>query len=663
MSRRLSLVSGLCALASLCGFSWVDGQEVEPDSRVLALDSLLSIEIRTAARYEQTSREAPSSVTIITSEDIEQYGYRTIYEALISVRGFQGSYDRNYFSVGARGFSREGDYNNRLLMLVDGHRLNDDFYGQAYPGLAVGIPMAAIERIEIVRGPGSALYGSNAMLAVINLVTKTGQTLDRIHVRGEAGSWGRKSTAVEFGRRLAGDVDVLLAAEWHDISGQNLFFPEFAAPETNDGLSEGLDWERHWGAYGKISFGDLRLISSVSVRDKGIPTGAWDILFNTENYTKDGRFFADVQYDRDLSAYTYLRARAYYDRAWYSGDYPYSQEDGGVWQESNNVDSYGVELELGWDASASNRLQFGLEARHAAQASLLAEDEEQTWISGDWPYGIVSLFVQDQWQATETLLLTLGLRSDTYTDWGTAVTPRAAVVFHASSSGTAKLLYGEAFRAPNLFELHFTDRNIRANPDLGAERVRTLEMVWEQRFSEGLFGTVSLYRQGLRDLIARMVVNDAPDPSGDEQIEQFVNVGRASTRGAEVELRAQFGPTVQGYASFAVQRAEVGGERLTNSPTSLFRAGAVVSPVPNWSIAANLSYDQDRLTIRGGRTGSFTVANVTVSGRRLLGRLDASLSLRNLFDERYETPGGFEHVQNGIAQDGRNVRLTLGVSF
>ena len=144
----------------------------ETDLQFFSLDSLLNVKISAAAKYEQTISEAPASVTIITSEDIERYGYRTFDELLASVRGFYTRNDRTYTRIGVRGFSRPSDYNNRILLLINGLTINESLYGAVFLGSELGMNLDIIDRVEIVRGPGSALYGTGAMLAVINIITK-----------------------------------------------------------------------------------------------------------------------------------------------------------------------------------------------------------------------------------------------------------------------------------------------------------------------------------------------------------------------------------------------------------------------------------------------------------------------------------------------------------
>lgn len=156
--------------------------------QVFSLDSLLNIKISAASKYLQKISEIPASVTIITSDEISRYGYQELSEVLNSIKGFYISYDRNYSYLGVRGFSRPTDFNNRILLMLNGHSMNENIYGAAYIGTDLGINLKSVERIEIVRGPSSALYGSNAMFAVINIITKKGNAIDGLQVDAGIGS-------------------------------------------------------------------------------------------------------------------------------------------------------------------------------------------------------------------------------------------------------------------------------------------------------------------------------------------------------------------------------------------------------------------------------------------------------------------------------------------
>ena len=262
-------VTSSCLVAGTLVFVHPASAQI-PDSTasMLSLDSLLSIPISTAAKYGQTVSEAPASVSVITATEIEQHGYRTIGEALSHLPGFYTSYDRNYTYIGVRGFSRPTDYNNRILMLLDGHTVNENYYDSI---LMEGMPgMDVIERIEVVRGPGSALYGGNAMFAVVNVVTKTGRSLDRLATRVGVASYGTRSASAEFGREVANGLDVLLSGSWGDSKGHSLYFTEYDDPSTNNGVAENLDWEEYYRLYGKASFKWFTLSALASSRTKGI---------------------------------------------------------------------------------------------------------------------------------------------------------------------------------------------------------------------------------------------------------------------------------------------------------------------------------------------------------------------------------------------------------
>jgi iron complex outermembrane receptor protein len=174
---------------------------------------------------------APASVTIVTAEQIERFGYRTLAEVLQSVRGFYISNDRNYTYVGVRGFSRPTDYNNRVVLLLNGQILNENYYNSTYVGSEMGIPLNGLERIEIVRGPGSALYGTGAMFSVINLVTPSGEAEWGGHGHVELGSRGHRAASATAGNR-AGALDFIVSAGWGESDGADQYYPEFDDPAT-----------------------------------------------------------------------------------------------------------------------------------------------------------------------------------------------------------------------------------------------------------------------------------------------------------------------------------------------------------------------------------------------------------------------------------------------
>ena len=150
----------------------------DPASGLAALDSLRAQRVSSASKYDQRQIDAAASVSIVTRDEIQALGYQTLDEILKNQIGFYSGNDRQYSDIGVRGLGRPGHYNNRILLLVDGHSLNDDYSGGTRVGSAMAVDLDAVQRVEIVRGPGSSLYGARAMLAVVNLVTRKGRDLD-----------------------------------------------------------------------------------------------------------------------------------------------------------------------------------------------------------------------------------------------------------------------------------------------------------------------------------------------------------------------------------------------------------------------------------------------------------------------------------------------------
>ena len=141
----------------------------------LSLEELGEIKVDTvfaASMFTQKVTDAPSAVSIVTKDEIRRFGYRTLGDIVQGVRGFDVTYDRSYTTLGVRGFNRLGDFGGRTLLLIDGHRMNDPIFDTAAGGNDFLLDVDLIERVEFIRGPGSAIYGNNAFFGVINVITR-----------------------------------------------------------------------------------------------------------------------------------------------------------------------------------------------------------------------------------------------------------------------------------------------------------------------------------------------------------------------------------------------------------------------------------------------------------------------------------------------------------
>ena len=589
----------------------------------------------------------------MTGEDIERYGYRTLAEALMAVPGFYISDDRNYSYVGVRGFGRPTDYNNRILLLLNGNPLNEGIFGAAQIETSFGLNLEDVARIEIVRGPGSTMYGTGAMLAVINVITMTGKDSPGLRLSAEAGSYGRLGGSAAYGLHSARGLDLFLSGRWTDIKGQDLYFREFDAPETNNGLAQDLDRDNSTGLFGSLKYRNFSAQAYVSRRKKAIPTASWGTDFNArDTWSLDAQRFLELKYRLELNPRFQLQARAYTFGNDYREMYPY---DGILDRDRADENALGSELEGFWDISSKNRVTFGLEYQNHFNASYKYSSPEADIFHGDFPYRRYSLYAQEEFSFNQNLILTAGIRYDRHSRFGGFAVPRLALVYHLSRASTLKLLYGDAYRSPNIYEANYEEGagegeyGQKLNPLLTSERISTLEAVFEHRLSSNIWWTVSLYSFRMRDLIELTL-----DPV--DELWFYGNVASVRARGAEVSLTGRFKNGIQAFVSANYQNAvdRDTGLGLTNSPATMLKSGISLPLFRGVHLGLQNFYESGRRTVYGTRTKPFLLTDLNLASRQLFGHLELSLKLGNLFDLSYAYPGGYEHLQPEIFQNGRN---------
>ncbi|MBM4166166.1 MAG: hypothetical protein FJ218_04500 [Ignavibacteria bacterium] len=627
----------------------VQAQQLED----ISLDSLLNIQITTASKYWQTTSDAPASVTIITSKEIERYGYRTLDEVLTSVRGFYSSYDRNYSYIGVRGFSRLTDYNNRILLLLNGHSTNETVYGSASSGTDFVLPLSAIDHIEIVRGPGSSLYGTSAMFAVVNIITKSGDMFDGFSFQGNVGSFGYKKASFNIGTDYDFGLNISLSGTIADIQGQELYFQEYDTDSTNDGVAKNLDRDEFFGIFSNVEYKNFTLQGMYSKRKKGIPTASYFTVFNKKSFTFDGRSFLDAQYKYYLGDDKTLSVRGYYGAYHYNGQFAYEPD--------NNFDTsdgkwWGGEIQFRWDVVASNRIVAGTDWKKNDRADFRYR-VGSTYFSRNVPYSVLSAFIQDEFQFSKNLFVTVGFRLDKYSTVGSSTNLRGAIVYHPWKNSTIKFLYGEAFRAPNPYEIMYEDstsQHIRS-VNLQPEKIRTEELVLEHRFSNEVFIVGSLYEYRVKNLIDTKMNSDST--------KQFQNVDETEALGWEIEINARLNNGLRSYSSYSFQHNDDKNthKRLTNSPQHIAKSGVSLLFPFNVVGAVELYYETNRLTVFDTKTKPYLLTNINIATQQWSEHLKLSLLVRNVFDVRYANPGGYEHTQKSIFQDGRN--FTFVVEF
>lgn len=619
----------------------------EPAPR-LPLDVLLETPISTAAKYDQQLASVAASVTVITAEEIERYGWTTLDEAIQSVRGTYLTNDRNYTYFGIRGIGRPTDYNSRVLILVDGHTMNGEVWSEGATTGALALDIGLVKKIEIVRGPASALYGSHAMLAVINIITKDFDAREGLSVAATAGSRGKRTLSIRSGRELASGMRLTSSAHWSRIEGNDLYYPEFDEPGLSDGIARDLDYEELFNAALAVEKGGLRASLSTRWRTKGIPNASYGTVFNADSNTVERRDTAVVSYHRPAGRGKELELRGYWDRVLSIGNWVYDSL--GVTHSADQ--RLGGEATFHWDIRANQRLTAGMEVTDHPRA-------DYRYVVGDYridvsqPFDESSYYVQHEYHPTARLGFVTGVRHDRSSRTPSSTNPRAAVLFQPNRLTTFKLLYGTAFLAPNVYQSFFSDPETpwKVNPSLGPETIRTFELVCERRVSPQVLVVGTVYRIDAESLIQAEI-----DPA--DAVYWYRNRGRLRSTGAGVDVDWRRPDGLWTHFSYATQHAEGDDGELDNSPDHLLKAGLSTSPWKPMHVGLEALYESGRLTRSGGKTGAVFLLNGVVS-RQIAPRIRASLSVRNLLDADYALPVGAELRPDTVAQDGRTFTFAL----
>jgi outer membrane receptor for ferrienterochelin and colicin len=653
-----------------------DGTNQTEDLTKLPLEQLMQIEVPevvSASKYEQKATEAPASTTVITSDEIKRYGYRTLADILASVPGFYVSYDRNYDYLGTRGVNL-GDANSRILLLVNGHRVNNDLDDSAAIGTTFILDPDLIDRVEIIRGPTSVLYGNNAFFGVINVITREGKQVNGVETSGMYGSYDAYSGRVTVGDQLTNGLQFLLSGTIYNNDGpENLYYPQFDTPSQNNGIAHNMDNDGFGSFFGSVNYKDFTLEGAFINREKVNPTAQYDTTFNDSRLrTTDDRGYVTLKYAHKFSDTLDVSANVYYDLSDFQIGYPgppgstapgpnfYMEKETGEWAGgevqvnkriwSRNLLTVGGEFRD--DFSQDNHL-FQLEPVSGSGAfSSYVHDQRQNF----------GIFAQDDFTVLTNLHVNAGVRYDQSYDqqdhFSPTWSPRAALIYDLFPQSTFKFIYGTAFRDPNFFELsELASLNNKPEP----EKITSYEIDYDQGIRQNLRSSVAVFYNRLDGLI-------------DIQNGSFTNFN-ADTLGTEMALEGKWDYGIDTRLSYTLQHTENRDTDagLPDSPMYLIKFN-VSAPLFRNKIFAGLEIqytskshtvytDLSGDTLSGGDVPGHTVVNFTLFSQNLIKNLDVSVSIYNLLDKKYYDPASNFHLENAIQQDGRTFRLKLTYRF
>jgi outer membrane cobalamin receptor len=538
MRRAAPAILSFFALASAA-----DGARAEGSDDLLGI--LNESIVTTASQTAETESTAPATSTTIRADDLRRYGIHTIQEAIdflsLGVSSAGGRSPAGTSDLGSRGVLLPGDSGAHFLLLIDGHAVNEPFFGTARFDRTAGIPLEAVDRIEVIVGPGSVLYGSNAMLGVINVITKDASTLKGIQVVGETEISDYRRAAALGGasfRLFGSKAELTFGAQYWDEYGPDVTVgPQHLAPDTitqrlprtrRGGPEDGI-WGGELSAStyahvpsGMLRFrvGDTELSLRGGIAKWGMPFGQGD-FDDPDNSTRERWLSADLRHHVLLTPDLEVTARLYAD----SFDHV-DQLDRSSGASCPFVGSVtcqyrllaasrwaGAELQASynWLADGSLNTLIGFDGRTRFAGSKQDLIDVDTGAPKTASTGIVhetdatfGAYLQQTYTPTRWLGLNAGARLDRDPRFSPVVSPRAAASFGVWRGGTLRAVYSEAFRAPTFDESSFGNL-LRARPDgLKPETVRSVEGSLDQRFGAQrvMFGAFRSFWRNLVELRA-----------------------------------------------------------------------------------------------------------------------------------------------------------------
>jgi len=615
----------------------------------LSLEDLLNVKVFSASKHEQTTAEAPSSITVVTRDDIAKHGYRDLYDVLRTVSGFYVRNHGTYRTLGVRGFAPSDESGGRILLLVNGHTINDNISGSAPLDAEFPVDVDLIDRIEIVRGPSSSLYGADAFFGVVNVVTRTASTMKGATLSTELGSLSTLKQTVSWGMEQK-QTKALLSATY----GASEAPGKLGTVQDPIGTSDNRSQERR--LFGLVSSHGFTLQTAISSLQEKVPSSPqWcGSCHQADTHATNFRAYADLQYEHALGHKMELTARGYYDTTSYHGKYEqiHSCNDalchGNAMDYDNGMGSWaGGELKLTRHFGAKDRIIIGTEYRdnfRQSQSNLLWYQPPTSptmstipFVNYDQGSHLWGVYGQGEFQLAKNVMLNAGVRTDWYNVFGNTTNPRVALIFTPRKTTTLKLMAGTAFRPPSFSELYSAGMLNLAAPELKPETIRSFEAVWQQQLTKRM----TLETRGFYNRIGRYIKTDTVVVNGVSQNALTNSSGTA--KGMEFELHGMLPHGMEGRMSYSLQDAhdEASGQSLMYSPRHL---GAMNLDVPLFHkfMTAGLEAQYMSQCLAANSTSGYSstpaMVNATLSTRPLKYGFSMSASAYNLVGHSMSDP-------------------------
>ncbi len=675
---------------------------------------LAETSVSIATGTPRPSYQSAGSTSVITAEQIRAMGATELHEVLETVPGIHASLQpmSNDIHYNIRGLANQN--NSQILFLLNGTRISTAFRGSTES--SIDMPLAAIERVEVIRGPASAVYGSDAFAGVINIITKKAKDINGTQLGVRAGNWDTQSGWGQNGTQWAG-WDIATSLQYQHSAGDNgriikedsqtlldqafgtnaslapgAMNTRFSALNTHVNLKR-KHWDLGFWAFNGLDIG-TRSGSGGALDPKGSADSAQylgDMRFSTEDWLDDWEFLAHLSYlHSDVNATvnlfpdnTRLPVNAIGDIGQFNPaqltlfpkgvvvDIRHVQKVPSIELTSlyKGLDKHLFRFTAGFryeELSFTDRRNyaFGKPLPPVAGAALVDNSGTPFAFLTNTDRKIGSLLLQDEWQITDGWHMTAGVRYDHYSDFGSTVNPRFALVWDINRQLTSKLLYGRAFRAPSFVELGSQNSPLsQGNMNLKPEINNTVEWAFDYRPSSALRTALNLYYYHIDDFIS---ISPSPTRSG---ILQYNNFGNLDGYGTEWEWSWKVSEQWSLLGNYAWQNArnDATDRRIAGVLGHQIYFAGIWQFMPQWQFQSQLNWLGGRARDPGDTRPleDYETVDFTLRGKRLYGHVNLAASLRNVFDSKNLEPAGFPSttLPSNLPLPGRSFYFEASVDF
>jgi len=643
-------------------------QAIDEEFRWLQAEATVMTEIATKTKMDADL--VPGMVTVLIGKELEDQGFRTVGESLVLVPGVDlNSSMSGSLSTVIRGISSSA----KIKMLQNGVPVNSTMEGL---GGLLDIPIKQVERIEVIRGPGSGLYGEWAYMGVVNVMTY--QNGNRIF--GQAGSYdscigGILASYESDDKTFKTSLNIAgLERESTDVS---------SGPDMLGRTGDINNSVKNHTAILSLDYRKLSLTGEWTENRNGnyfgltgaLPPAEEENLHSNTYKTLEARFSPDIS--QHLTSEIKFGGREY---IWDSGDFwlfpagvitPYDSIGASYYKEHA---LYGGIL-FHWTGWQNQNWLVGADYEYTMMKDVWMKVSydpitydpvpyqtftgNKNWLDEDKNRKVSGLFIQDQIDITGRLAFTAGLRYDRYNDEDVSysrITPRIAGVFRATDQHIFKIQYAEAFRPPSFTEMYSKNNPaVLGNPELDFESVKTYEAEYIYR-AKPFIGKLTLFYSEMDNLIYSIK-------------KLYSNHGDAASKGAEAELNWKIIDSLKFNANLSYADAEdkTNGGAMKNSPYWLSNAGLIWQPGTDWTAALNHRHvDKRNRAIKDPRESleGYDTLNITLSKNNMFYKGIALRSgVKNLFDADIRYPANYSEYKEDYPQTGREWWIQVSYDF